>query len=63
MTPWITTRRPTSADADPFGQVRWNPHLPGMLIPWHDVRDGEPWTHSSAWRGEACGRNYQDLLG
>jgi hypothetical protein len=47
---WHTTP-PTPADADPFGQVRWNPRLPGMLIHWSEVRPGEQWAHSSAWRG------------
>jgi hypothetical protein len=44
------THTPTAADADPFGMVRWNPRLPGMLIPWSEVRPGEQWAHSAAWR-------------
>jgi len=55
MTTWITDRLPTPSDADPFGQVRWGPNLPGMLLPYHQVRHGEPWTHSSAWQGSSCG--------
>ena len=47
---WHTTP-PTAADADPFGQVRWGPRLAGMLIHWSEVRPGEQWAHSSAWRG------------
>jgi hypothetical protein len=49
VTQWHTTP-PTPADADPFGMVRWNPRLPGMLIPWSEVRPGEQWAHSAAWR-------------
>ena len=48
-TTWITDRRPTPADADPLGQVRWGPHHPGLLCHWQDVRPGEAWRHSSAW--------------
>ena len=55
MTTWITDRLPTADDADPQGQVRWGPNLPGMLIPFHQVRHGEPWTHSTAWQGASCG--------
>jgi hypothetical protein len=43
------THTPTAADADPFGMARWGPRLPGMLIPWNEVRAGEQWCHSSAW--------------
>jgi hypothetical protein len=50
MTPWITDRLPSPADADLHGQVRWGPHHPGLLCHWADVRAGEAWTHSSAWR-------------
>lgn len=53
MTGYTTDRLPTAADADPFGQVRWSPHHPGMLCPWQDVRPGEAWTHSSAWKAVA----------
>lgn len=50
MTTWHTDRLPTAADADLHGLVRWSPHHPGLLVPWHNVRHGEPWTHSAAWR-------------
>jgi hypothetical protein len=50
MITWIRDRLPTAADADPFGMVRWNPMLPGMLIPWHEVRTGEVWSRSAAWQ-------------
>lgn len=45
------THPPTPADADPFGMVRWGPRLPGMLIHWSEVRPGEQWARSSAWKG------------
>jgi hypothetical protein len=48
---WHADRLPTAADADPFGQVRWGPQHPGLLCHWSEVRSGEQWTHSSAWRG------------
>jgi hypothetical protein len=54
----ITPDEPIAADADPFGMVRWNPRLPGMLMAWHDVRDGEAWTHSAAWQAPSCGPSY-----
>ena len=57
MTNWITDRLPTPSDADPQGQVRWGPNLPGMLMPYQQVRLGEPWTHSSAWTPPSCGRS------
>jgi len=47
---WVTDRLPTQHDADPQGTVRWGPRCPGLLLPWHQVRHGEPWTHSSAWK-------------
>lgn len=46
----ITDRLPTPADADPQGMVRWGRDMPGMLMHWSEVRPGEPWEHSSAWR-------------
>lgn len=49
-TGWIRSRLPTQQDADPFDMVRWGPDKPGLLMIWHQVRYGEPWTHSSAWR-------------
>ena len=50
---YTTDRLPTPADADPLGMVRWGPNHPGLLCPWQDVRPGEPWAHSSAWRPTA----------
>jgi hypothetical protein len=49
-TRWIRSRLPTEADADLHGQVRWGPDKPGMLMTWHQVRYGEPWAHSAAWK-------------
>jgi hypothetical protein len=50
MISWIRDRLPTAADADLHGMVRWNPMLPGMLIRWDEVRDGEQWSRSAAWQ-------------
>jgi hypothetical protein len=50
MIGYTTDRLPTAADADPFGMVRWSPHHPGLLCRWQDVRPGEAWAHSSAWK-------------
>jgi hypothetical protein len=50
MISWVRDRLPTAADADPFGMVRWDPMLPGMLIRWDDVRHGETWSRSAAWQ-------------
>lgn len=47
---WHTTRVPTASDADPFGMVRWGPTHPGLLCRWDEVREGEAWSHSSAWQ-------------
>jgi hypothetical protein len=47
---WHRDRLPTAADADLHGLVRWGPNHPGLMMPWHDVRPGESWTHTSAWR-------------
>lgn len=55
MTDWITARLPTAADADLHDLVRWDPRLPGMLIPWHQVRPGEAWQHSAAWSAAPSG--------
>jgi len=52
MADWITARLPTSADADIHDMVRWGPQLPGMLIPYQDLRDGEAWARSAAWQLE-----------
>jgi hypothetical protein len=59
MPTWHTTP-PTAADADPFGMVRWDPRLPGMLIRWDEVRDGEQWAHSAAWTGAEPDANRYD---
>lgn len=50
MADWTADRLPTRNDADLLGMVRWGPRLPGMLIPWDEVRAGEQWAHSAAWR-------------
>lgn len=50
MAQWISDRLPTQQDADLHGQVRWNPKLPGMLMHWLGVRQGELWAHTSAWK-------------
>jgi len=47
---WRNDRLPTAEDADPFGLVRWRPDAPGLLMPWHQVRRGEIWARSAAWR-------------
>jgi len=47
---WIDDRLPAEADADLHGQVRWGMRMPGMLMPWDQVRPGEPWARSAAWR-------------
>jgi hypothetical protein len=61
MIQWRTTP-PNPADADPFGMVRWDPRLPGMLIRWDEVRPGEQWAHSSAWTGAEPDANRYDAL-
>lgn len=40
MADWHTDRRPTAADADPLGMVRWGPTHPGLLCHWSEVRPG-----------------------
>jgi hypothetical protein len=47
---WRNDRLPTAEDADPFGLVRWRPDAPGLLMPWRQVRRGEIWARSAAWR-------------
>jgi hypothetical protein len=47
---WHTDRLPTAADADLHGLVRWRPEASGLMMRWDDVRPGEAWAHTSAWR-------------
>jgi hypothetical protein len=47
---WHCDRLPTADDADLHGLVRWRPDAPGLLMPWQDVRVGESWAHTAAWR-------------
>jgi hypothetical protein len=47
---WHIDRLPTADDADLHGMVRWGPTTPGLLTHWRDVRPGEAWSHTSAWR-------------
>lgn len=49
---WITNRLPTAKDADCSDMVRWGKSLPGMLCRWTEVRRGEAWKHSAAWKEE-----------
>ena len=53
MIGWVRDRLPTAADADEWGMVRWRPEAPGLLMHWSDVRPGEVWSRSAAWKGEA----------
>lgn len=55
---WTVDRVPGAADADLQGMVRWGPQHPGLLAHWSDVRLGEPWQHSSAWRPENSGHGF-----
>ena len=48
---WTNDRLPTAADADLQGQVRWGPQHPGLLCHWSEVRPGEAWARSAAWKG------------
>lgn len=55
MTRWIADRLPAAADGDIHGMVRWGPLQPGLLMPWQDVRPGESWAHTTAWRPQQEG--------
>lgn len=52
---WVADRLPTADDGDLEGLVRWGPLQPGLLIYWSDVRPGESWAHTSAWRPQQEG--------
>lgn len=59
---WHTTRLPTAADADLFGMVRWGPTHPGLLCRWDEVREGEAWSHSSAWKQADALRDAMEFM-
>lgn len=49
MPAWLNNSLPTEVDGDVCGMVLWGKR-PGLLMPWHEVRSGEFWAHSSAWK-------------
>ncbi len=50
---WITSRRPTEADADNNGCVKMRQHPNasyGPIVHWSHVGEGVPWKHTGIWK-------------